>query len=174
MSQQGSGGGYGAGPGQSGGPPGYYGAPDGPPQTGAPGPAPSPRNTTNPVVWLAVGCAAVFVIALGAFAALGLVAWNAAKSGKTVGGAFSAGVKIELDGGALAFDAGAKTGPPPGAAGPTCEKAAECCKAVFKGGGASAASLAACEGLATGTEADCQQALNAYRLSAPAFGAVCR
>jgi hypothetical protein len=154
MAEQGPGGGYG-------------------PNWGPAPPAPPPANKTNPGVWLAVGCAAVFVIALGAFAALGFVAWSAAKSGKTVGGAFSAGVKVELDGGALAFDAGAKTGPPPGAGGPTCEKAAECCKAVFKGGGANAASLAACEGLATGTEAECQQALNAYRLSAPAFGAAC-
>jgi hypothetical protein len=153
MAQQGPGGGYG-------------------PNWGPAPPAPPPANKTNPGVWLAVGCAAFFVVVLGVFAALGLVAWNAAKTGKTVGGAFSAGVKVELDGGVLSIDAGTKTGPPSGS--PICRKAAECCKAVFEKAGGNAASLASCANLETaGTESGCELALKTYRATAAGFNAVC-
>jgi type IV secretory pathway TrbL component len=148
------------------GPGGGYG-----PNWGPAPPAPPPANKTNPVVWFGIGCAAFIVVVFGVFAALGLVAWNAAKSGKTVGGAFSAGVKVELDGGVVSIDAGAKTGPPAGS--PICRKAAACCKAVFEKAGGNAASLASCENLETGTEPECELALKTYRGTAAGFGAVC-
>jgi hypothetical protein len=149
------------------GPGGGYG-----PNWGPAPPTPPPANKTNPIVWLGIGCAAFLVVVLGVVAALGLVAGNAAKSAKTVGGAFSAGVKVALDGGVISIDAGAKTGPPPGS--PTCKKAAECCKAVFEKAGGNAASLASCENLETaGTESECELALKTYRGTALGFGAAC-
>lgn len=166
MSEQRPGDGYGAGWGPAGGAPGYGPNPPGPA-------APPPAKGTNPVVWIAVGCGALVVIGLGVVIALGFVAYNTAKTGKTVGGAFSAGVKVELDGGVLAVDAGVKTGPPPGSGGAICEKAAECCRAVLERAGGNTASVAGCANLAASTEEHCQKALETYRASSAAFGAVC-
>jgi hypothetical protein len=44
---------------------------------------------------------------------------------------------------------------------------------VFQKSGGNAAALAGCANLATASEAECEQALNAYRSSAASFGATC-
>ena len=145
--------------------PGGYGSPE------------QPAKKTNPLVFVAVGCALVVVLVIGAFATLSVVAWNKAKrGGVSAGGSFSAGVELAVDGGAISFDAGASTGPPRGAlrpGSPTCEKAADCCRRAVEKTGATAATLASCEKLRSEVdEAGCEQALRTYRAS-PLFGAAC-
>src|SRR5262245_32437085 len=87
-----------------------------------------PAKKTSPLVFVAVGCALVAVLVIGVLVALSVFAWNKAKrGGLSAGGAFSAGVELSIDGGAVAFDAGASTGPPKGALGrgsALCEQAA--------------------------------------------------
>jgi len=123
------------------------------------------------------------LLAAGAGVAMFIVARNAANRAAAAAGAFSAALEIAVDGGVLSIDGGISTdgglstGLPPGVigqGGPTCEKAAECCKRVVGKTGATAATLASCEGLRTNAaELACQQALQAYQASAPLFGVSC-
>ena len=145
--------------------PGGYGAPE------------QPAKKTSPWIFVGVGCLLLLIVAIGTFVTLSVVVWNKAKrGGVSAGGAFSAGVELAIDGGAISFDAGATTGPPKGALGrgsPTCEKAADCCRRAVEQTGATAATLASCEKLRTEVaEAGCEQALRTYRAS-PLFGAAC-
>jgi hypothetical protein len=123
-----------------------------------------------------VGCAALFFFAMIAAAgAAYFLASRGSKGGVSASGAFSAGVAVSIDGGAVSFDASASTGAPPGAksGGPVCERAADCCRRAVEKTGATAAALASCDSLRTNVaEADCRQALDAYRAS-PLFGAAC-
>jgi hypothetical protein len=145
--------------------PGGYGSPE------------QPAKKTNPLVFVAVGCALVVVLVISALGILSVVAWNKAKrGGVSAGGSFSAGVELAIDGGAVAFDAGATTGPPKGALGrgsTTCEKAADCCRRAAEKTGANAQTLKSCEILRSKVDdLGCDQALRAYRAS-PLFAEVC-
>jgi hypothetical protein len=116
-----------------------------------------------------------FVGMIGAALAACLVARHGSKGGISASGAFSAGVAVSIDGGAVSIDASASTGVLPGArpGGSVCEQAADCCRRALEKAGANAAGLASCDSLRTNVaEAGCRQALDAYRAS-PLFGAVC-
>jgi hypothetical protein len=196
MSQQGPGGyggwnppgGSGAPPGPPGGPPGWAPQPHLPhggyaPQPyGAPGGPPLPPKKTNPLVWVGVGCAVLFLIGVGTAVAVFIMARNAASKTIAAAGAFSSAVEVALDGGVFsvdggfATDGGISTGLPPGAlntGGPQCEKAAECCKRVLEKTGANPATLAACEELKKAPQVSCEQALEVHRRSAPLLGTSC-
>lgn len=197
MSQQGPGGyggwgppgGQGAPPGPPGGPPPGWGQQPPPqgygaqPHYGAPGAVPQPpQKKTNPLVWVGVGCAVLFLIGIGTAVAVFIMARNAANKTLAAAGAFSSAVEIALDGGVfsvdggIATDGGISTGFPPGAlntGGPECEKAAECCKRVLEKTGANPATLAACEELRKAPQVSCQQALEVHRRSAPLLGTSC-
>ncbi len=141
------------------------------------GSAQEPAKNTSPLVFVAIGCALFMVLVIGVVAALGIVAWNKAKhGGVSAGGAFSAGVAVSIDGGAVSFDAGASTGPPKGALGrgsPVCEQAADCCRRAVEKTGAAAGALESCETLRSKvSDQGCEQALRTYRAS-PLFGAAC-
>jgi hypothetical protein len=129
------------------------------------------------LVFVAVGCALVVVVVMGVLTALSVFAWNEAKrGGLSAGGAFSAGVELSIDGGAIQFDAGASTGSAKGALGrgsAVCEQAADCCRRAVEKTGASAGALESCENLRTKVaDTGCEQALRTYRAS-PLFGSVC-
>jgi hypothetical protein len=120
-------------------------------------------------VWVGVGCAVLLVLgAIGSGAVAFILARNAAKKG--VAGAFSAAVELAIDGGAVTFDAGASTGT---IGGPTCERAADCCRRVLTKTGSSPEVIAACDQLRTATELACTQALEVHAKSAPLLGASC-
>lgn len=59
------------------------------------------------------------------------------------------------------------------AGGPVCEQAATCCRSIAQKSGAGAAALTACDNLKTLPTVGCQQALEAYKRSAPGLGAAC-
>jgi hypothetical protein len=136
----------------------------------------APPKPTHPLVWVGVGCAALFfLVMIGAAAAAFFLARHGSKGGVSASGVFSAGVAVSIDGGAVSIDASASTGVPPGArpGSAVCEQAADCCRRAVEKTGGSAAALASCDGLRTNAaEAGCRQALEAYRAS-PLFGAVC-
>jgi hypothetical protein len=116
----------------------------------------------------------LFLLAAVSGVVVFVLARNAARSGAA--GAFSAAVEFALDGGVVTFDAGASTGVPSGAlvqGGPTCEKAADCCRRVLEKTAANPQTLAACDGLRQATELACQQALEVHRRSAPVLGTTC-
>ncbi|HVR19260.1 MAG TPA: hypothetical protein VMS65_06185 [Polyangiaceae bacterium] len=182
MSQQGPGG-YGGGWGPPGGVGGAPGAPQGwgpqgppaqppygaPPGYGPPGGGPQPpKKKTNPLVWIGVGCAVLFLFGVIGSGAVAFILARNAKRG--VAGAFSAAVELAIDGGAVTFDAGASTGT---VGGPTCERAADCCRRVLAKTGSSAEVIAACDQLRTATELACSQALEVHSKSAPLLGTSC-
>jgi hypothetical protein len=134
-----------------------------------------PPKKTHPLVWVGVGCGALFfLVMIGSAAAGFMLARKAAKGGVSASGAFSAGVAVAIDGGAVSIDASASTGVPgagPGSA--VCQQAADCCRRVVEKTGATSAALASCDSLRTNVaESGCRQALDTYRAS-PLFGAVC-
>jgi hypothetical protein len=136
----------------------------------------APPARTHPLVWVGVGCALLFFVGMiGAALVAFVLARQGTKGGIAASGAFSAGVAVSVDGGALSIDASASTGVPPGVrpGSSVCQQAADCCRRAVEKTGANAAALASCDSLRTNVEeAGCRQALEAYRAS-PLFGAVC-
>jgi hypothetical protein len=119
-------------------------------------------------VWVGIGCAVLFLLGVVGSAAFAFILARNAKRGVT--GAFSAAVELAIDGGAVTFDAGASTGT---VGGPTCERAADCCRRVLTKTGSSAEVIAACDQLRTATELACTQALDVHAKSAPLLGTSC-
>lgn len=91
-----------------------------PPGPGGYGTPEQPAKKTSPWIFVGVGCATLFVVLAGGAIGLFLYVRGELQRGRSVsaGGAFSAGVAVSIDGGAVSFDAGATTGPPKGALGP--------------------------------------------------------
>lgn len=163
MTHQGSGG-YGGGPpgyGSPGVPAGGATPPPGQWQGHAQAPAPpGPPKKPNVALWLGIGCAALLVMTA---VVGGVIFYLLRQTGQRI----EAGFEIAIDAG-LRFDAGTGKG------GPICEAAAACCERAAKVAGANPAAIAACLAFRTHTtELACQQALEAYKRSAPVTGATC-
>jgi hypothetical protein len=147
------------------------------PQYPPAGGAPEPPKKTSPLVWVGLGCAVLIFLSLGSGAVAFFLAKRAANKG--VAAALSAAAELAVDGGAFDFDAGLAFDAgtlPPGAlvtGGPSCARAAECCRRVLEKTGANPQTLAACEELKRATELGCQQALEVHQKSAPLLGTTC-
>lgn len=70
-------------------------------------------KATNPLVWVGIGCGVLIFGMIVAAAAAFLLVRQAARGGVSAAGAFSAGVEVTIDGGAISIDAGVSTGVPP-------------------------------------------------------------
>jgi hypothetical protein len=69
-------------------------------------------KTTSPLVWVGIGCGVLIFGMIAAAAAAFVLLRQAAKGGVHAAGAFSAGVEVTIDGGAISVDAGVSTGVP--------------------------------------------------------------
>jgi hypothetical protein len=117
-----------------------------------------------------VGCGVLALLAIASGVVAFVLAKRAASSG--LAGAFSAAVELAVDGGAVSFDAGTEFDAGL-IGGPTCERAADCCRRVLEKTGANPQTLAACEELRKANEVACRQALEVHRRSAPLLGTSC-